>query len=154
VRQADAPELDPQTGGFLEEHLRLHGYLEGVEAAVSATQPKEAPVSSLASTLGQLGPFLQAHFAREEEEEGLFDRIQATWPHAARACERLQGEHRVLLARLERLRAEAEAGSASEQALSTLLDGVRSFLKDLRRHEALENELLTGSLDDAMAAQD
>jgi hypothetical protein len=60
----------------------------------------------------------------------------------------------VLLARLERLQAEGKAGSVSEGALSTLLDGVRSFLKDLGRHEALENELMTGSLDDSVAAQD
>ena len=153
MRQADAPELESHTDGILEEHRRLHGYLEEVEAALSATQPKEAVTSSLASALGQLGPFVQAHFAREEEER-LFDRIQERWPHAAGACERLRGEHRVLLARLERLRAEAEAGSIDERALSTLVDGARSLLKDLRRHEALENELLTASLDDAMAAQD
>jgi iron-sulfur cluster repair protein YtfE (RIC family) len=138
--------------GFLEEHRRLHGYLEAVEAALSASAP-EAAVSGLVSTLGQLGPALQAHFAREEEE-GLFDGIQEAWPHAARACDRLRGEHPVLLARLERLQAEGKAGSVSEGALSTLLDGVRSFLKDLGRHEALENELMTGSLDDSVAAQD
>lgn len=151
--QADASEFDPQTDGFLEEHRRLHGYLEKVEAVLSATAPPEAALSSLAFALGRLAASLQAHFPREEAE-GLFDRIQATWPHAARACERLQGEHGVLLARLERLRADVEAGPASEGALSTLFDGVRSFLTDVRRHEALENELIIGSLDDAMAAQD
>ena len=153
MRQADAPEFDPRTDGFLEEHRRLHAYLEKVEAALSATGPPETAVLTLASTLGQLAPSLQAHFAREEEE-GLFDRIQVTWPHAAQACERLRGEHGVLLARLERLRAAGEAGSATEGALSTLVDGVRSLLEDLRRHEALENELMTSSMDDAMAAQD
>lgn len=152
MRQTDAAV--PQADGFLEEHRRLRGHLEKVNAAVSATRPPEAAaVPGLASTLGELAPFLRAHFAREEEE-GLFDRVQAIWPHAAHACERLRGEHRVLLARLERLRAESEAGSVTEEALSTLRAGVRSLLKDLVCHEELENELICSSLDDAMAAQD
>ena len=156
MRQTDAPKLVPQADGILEEHRQLHGYLEKVEAALSATQPPEAAVvraAGLASSLGELVPFLRAHFEREEEE-GLFDRIQAIWPHAAHACERLQGEHRVLLARLERLRAESEAGSVTGEALGVVVAGVRSLLKDLTRHEELENELICGSLDDAMAAQD
>jgi len=156
VRQTDVPELIHQAEGILDEHRRLHAYLERVEAALVFPRPARAAadwLAGLASSLGELGPFLRAHFGREEEE-GLFDRIQATWPHAARACERLQGEHRILLARLERLQAESEARSLAEEALDALVAGVRSLLKDLARHEELENELLCGSLDDAMAAQD
>ena len=156
VRQTDVPELIHQAEGILEEHRRLHAYLERVDTAVSAPRPPRAAtdwLAGLASSLGELGPFLRAHFAREEQE-GFFERIQATWPHAARACERLQSEHGVLLARHERLQAESEARSLTEEALDALVAGVRSLLKDLARHEELENELLCGSLDDAMAAQD
>jgi len=154
VRQADAPDLAPPGDGIVEEHRRLHVCLEKVEAALSAARPPEAAaVARLASTLAELAPFLRAHFAREEEE-GFFDRVQATWPHAAGTCERLVGEHRTLLARLERLQDESGAGLATEEAVSTLMAGARTLLKDLVRHEELENELIVGALDDAMAAQD
>jgi iron-sulfur cluster repair protein YtfE (RIC family) len=156
VRQTDAPGIAPQVHGILEEHTRLRGYLDVVEAALCAPRTSETAVAwlgALATALGDLAPFLRAHFAREEEE-GLFDRIQATWPHAAHACERLQREHGGLLAKLERLRAESEAGGLAEEASFALAAGVRSLLKDLARHEELENELLCGSLDDAVAAQD
>src|SRR3989304_3495459 len=55
VRQTDAPKLVPQADGILEEHRQLHGYLEKVEAALSATQPPEAAAvraAGLAPTLG------------------------------------------------------------------------------------------------------
>ncbi len=155
MRQTDAREAVPQAEGILEEHRQLHSYLERVEAALSAPPPEAAAVwlAGLASSLSALAPFLRAHF-RKEEEEGLFDQIQATWPHAAHTCDRLLGEHPVLLVRLAGLRAESEAGPLTEEALDALVSGVRSLLKDLSRHEEVENELLYGSLDDAMAAQD
>jgi iron-sulfur cluster repair protein YtfE (RIC family) len=152
VPQTHASDLVPPAGGIADEHRRLHVCLEEVKAALSAT-PGAAAVAGLASTLAELGPFLRAHFANEEAE-GLFDRIQAAWPHAAAACERLRGEHSSLVARLERLQAETERGSASAESLSRLRDEARSLVKDLGRHEELENELITGALDDAMAAQD
>jgi hemerythrin-like domain-containing protein len=154
VRQADAPDLASQADGIVEEHRRLHVHLEKVEAALPAAGPPEAAaVARLASALAELAPFLRDHFAREEKE-GLFERVQATWPHAAGACESLEGEHRTLLAGLERLQAESAAAPATEEAVSTLMAGARSLLKDLARHEEVENELIVGSLDDAMAAQD
>jgi iron-sulfur cluster repair protein YtfE (RIC family) len=152
VRQADAPDLAPPENGIVEEHRRLHVCLEKVEAALSVA-PEAAALAGLASALAELAPFLCAHFAREEKE-GLFDRVQEAWPHAAGACERLVGEHRTLLARLERLQDESGAGLATEKAFSTLMAGARALVKDLVRHEELENELIVGALDDAMAAQD
>jgi iron-sulfur cluster repair protein YtfE (RIC family) len=154
MRQGDVPELASQAQGILEEHRQLHAYLETVEAVLSdLRRPEAAALAGLTSSLEKLVPLLRAHFAREEEE-GLFDRVQATWPHAAHACERLQGEHRALLARLERLWTESEAKPVAADALGALVAEVRSLLKDLARHEELENQLICGSLDDAMAAQD
>lgn len=156
MRQTDAPGVVPQAEGILEEHRQLHGYLERVEAALSAPRPPEAAavwLAGLAASLWELAPFLRAHFGREEEE-GLFDQIQAAWPHTARVCDRLRSEHAVLLARLAGLRAESEAGPLTEEALGVLVSGVRSLSKDLSRHEELENELLCRSLDDSVAAQD
>jgi hemerythrin-like domain-containing protein len=154
VRLTDAPDLVPPADGIVDEHRRLHVHLDAVEAALSGAGPPEAaPVAGLASALAELAPFLRAHFAREEEE-GLFDRVLAAWPHAAAACECLLDEHTALVARLERLRAEAEEGPATGESLATLRARARSFLEDLGRHEELENELIVGALDDAMAAQD
>lgn len=131
VRQTVAPEVVPQAEGILEEHRQLHGYLERVEAALSAPPTPEAAavwLADLAFSLSELAPFLRAHFGREEEE-GLFDRIQATWPHAAHICDRLLSEHPVLLARLAGLRAESEPGPLTEEALGALVSGVRSLLR-------------------------
>lgn len=156
MRQTVSPEVVPQAERTLEEHRQLHGYLERVEVALSAPRPPEIAavwLAGLTSSLSELAPFLRAHFGREEEG-GLFDQIQATWPHAAHTCDRLLSEHPALLVRLAALRAESEAGPLTEEALDGLVSGVRSLLKDLSRHEELENELLYGSLDDAMAAQD
>lgn len=154
MRQADAPDVAPPADGIVEEHRQLHVQIEKVEAALSAAgAPGAATVAGLVSTLAELAPFLRGHFAREEEE-GLFDRVQATWPQAAGTCERLAGEHRTLLARLGRLLDEGGSGPAKEEEASSLMAGVRSLLEDLVRHEELENELIVGALDDAMAAQD
>ena len=150
----DAPDLVPPTGGILDEHRQLHAHLARVEVALSAAGSQEkVALAALASVLAELAPLLRAHFAREEEE-GLFDRIQTAWPHAAAACERLLDEHKTLLARLERLRTDVEKGSATEVSLESLRTEARSLLKDLEHHEETENELIVGSLDDAVAAQD
>jgi len=154
------PEIRPQriaqAQEILDEHKRLHGYLEKIEAALSAPPRPEAVgawLASLASSLQELLPLLRAHFAREDEG-GLFEEIEAAWPNAARVCERLRGEHEGLLARFGRLRAETEVAPADEEALQALVARARSLSRDLTRHEEAENELLFRSLDDAVAAQD
>lgn len=145
-----------QAERVLEEHRMLHGHLDGLEAALSATPTLEAAASflaPLASRLQDLLPLLKAHFA-SEEEGGLFEEIEEAWPQAARVCARLRDEHGTLLARFERLRAETEAAPSGEGALQALVAHARSLLKDLAHHEEAENELLFRSLDDAVAAQD
>jgi iron-sulfur cluster repair protein YtfE (RIC family) len=151
MRPSDASEIVFRADRILEEHRQLHGHLRAVEAALSGLGPPG--LAGLASSLADLAPFLEDHF-ETEEQEGLFETIQTTWPQATRACERLRGEHRTLLTRLEELRVVSAGPAVSEQALGALAAGTRSLLKDLARHEELENELLAGSLDDAVAAQD
>lgn len=145
-----------QAQKVLEEHKVLHGYLDKMEAALSALPPPGETSSwlgGLASLLQDLLPLLKAHFALEEDG-GFFEEIEEAWPHTARACARLREEHGTLLERFERLRAETEAGPSGEEALQALVAHARSLLKDLAHHEETENDLLFRSLDDAVAAQD
>ena len=156
MQQTDAPGLVPQAKRILEEHRQLQERLEKIRSALSAPRESERAavwLSDLAACLRELLPFLRAHFD-QEEEGGLFERIQEVWPHAARACTRLQGEHGALLARLESLGAECEKAPLAEEELLSLAVRVRSLSADLASHEGRENELLCGSLDDAVAAQD
>lgn len=156
MSQTPTPRLIPQAEGVLEDHRRLHGHLEKIDAALCSLPPPEtaaAWLADLASALRELLTLLQAHFAREEEG-GFFERIQVAWPHTARACTRLQSEHGTLLARFQRLQAETEAGPLTGEALPVFVARAQSLSKDLARHEELENELLFRSLDDAIAAQD
>jgi iron-sulfur cluster repair protein YtfE (RIC family) len=154
--QTSTPRLTPQAEAVLEDHRRLHGHLERIDAALCSPPPPEAAAgwfAALATALRELLPLLQARFEREEEG-GFFERIQVAWPHTARACARLQGEHGTLLARFQRLQADAEAGPLAAEAFPVFVGRARSLSKDLSRHEELENELLFRSLDDAIAAQD
>jgi hypothetical protein len=140
----------------LEEHKELHSRLERIEAALAARPPSEDSAGWLAALVSQLQdvlPLLQAHFAYEEDA-GLFERIVETWPETSRACARLRGEHGALLARFDRLRADATTGPTDEGALRRLTAEGRSLLGSLAHHEESENELLLRSIDDAVAAQD
>jgi uncharacterized membrane protein YccC len=130
--------------------------LERVEAALAARPPSEvsrAWLAGLASQLQDLLPPLRAHFAYEEDA-GLFERIEETWPETARACAHIRGEHGELLSRFERLRVDATAGPADEDTLRRLVAEGRALLRSLAHHEESENELLLRSIDDAVAAQD
>lgn len=142
-------------GSTLEEHRSLHAALERLRLALVSRPPWQPAVfwAPIASQLADLLRRLEAHFVAEEEG-GLFEQIRQTAPDSSGACARLLAEHGALLHRLERLRAEAEAGPADAAALAAWREGLFALLADLNGHEERENELLLYSLDGVVGAPD
>ena len=138
---------------IVEEHKRLHGFVARLESFDWRAAPPSDGVAELAACLHELVPLLEAHFV-SEEQGGLFEEIQEAWPNSAHQCAHLRAEHGGLLARFERLRVEAESGTASAHVLADLVARTRAVCRDLARHEDAENELLCRALDDAVAGQD
>jgi Hemerythrin HHE cation binding domain len=138
---------DARTRAILEEHERLRELTRAIEQLLSQP-PSEAGAPSwladLATRVKELLPRIEAHFA-DEEMTGFFEAIQRARPEAARTCATLIGEHRAFVARLDRLRADAESQPSDGGTLGALADRGRELLRDLARHESTERELAGGS---------
>ena len=133
-----------------DEHLTLRSLLTQVESAFSRSAPRAGcGPDVVAARLDTLRGPLGAHFD-EEERARLFEEIEERAPDQATACARLRGEHAALLYRLDSLR----RASLEERRGETWGREVRSFLADLRGHEARETELLTRTLDGSIGAGD
>jgi Hemerythrin HHE cation binding domain len=140
---------------ILEAHRKLHGLISRIEAALADPHPQFRPswITALGRSFQTLHPVLEAHFAREEET-GLLAPFEGFRPESAQACERLMGEHRTLLRRIDEIQAELASGHTDEDALAALRADARALVADLRRHEKREGDLLSLSLEGGAAAPD
>jgi Hemerythrin HHE cation binding domain len=133
-----------------EDHRALRAVVSEIQFALAPGRARRATGPDVvAARLDQLRGRLGAHFD-EEERAGLFQQIAELAPEQAHACIRLRGEHVLLLARLDELRA-ARPEARRSAAWAT---GVRALLDTLDGHEARENEILTRVLDGSVEAQD
>jgi hypothetical protein len=132
------------------DHRALHAVVAEIQAALHTGSARRATGPDVAAArLDHLRGRLRAHFD-EEERAGLFEQIAELAPEQAHACARLRGEHVLLLARLDELRA---AGPEARRSAAWGA-GVRDLLDNLSGHEARENEILTRVLDGSVQAQD
>jgi hypothetical protein len=133
-----------------EDHRALRAVVVEIQAALDVGSERRATGPDVAAARRDtLRGRLNAHFD-EEERAGLFQQIAELAPEQAHACARLRGEHVLLLARLDELRAARPEARRSP----AWGGGVRALLDELDGHEARENEILTRVLDGSVEAQD
>ncbi len=141
----------------LEEHRRLFGFVAELERHVER-EARGADARSwaaeLSSYLSELHGSLSTHFAFEESSQ-FWDELALLFPYAARRISRLVSEHDQLLSTLSSLVLLArEAGARAESGLAPLKGRVQEFVKQLRRHEAEEDELIQSLYSDDLGIGD
>jgi len=92
-----------------------------------------------AALLDELRELLSRHFAGEEGDDGLHEVVGEGASHRLTNIQQLFDEHRLLLARLDEVR--AEAGAALAGPVRRVHDGITWLAETLRRHEKQEEAL-------------
>lgn len=120
---------------LLREHRKLMTLVRELsELAGDRPADPEAWLETVRGLLGTLRPALSEHF--QEEEHGPFARdFPSDFPHLAGRLDEILGQHGGLLSAVDAMMDGSLGAEASRGAL-------RSFVEDLRRHEAAENDLL------------
>jgi hypothetical protein len=93
------------------------------------------------AAVGTLLQSLEGHIAEEERQDGLFDWLLALLPGAKERVDGLWDDHERLVTDM-RLLAEL----AGDEARGDFSSALSEFAKHLRRHERLENALVTEAL--------
>lgn len=97
---------------------------------------------------------VRAHLAdqfRFEEEDGYLHAVRKREPRLERAAEQLAEEHRGLMRGLDAL-LEAAAGAPALE--DQLREGIRQWVKDVRKHEAREDDLVQGAFTQDLGTED
>ena len=123
-----------------EEHLEIRSLLERLQ---TMTDPY-----MMLLVLKDLREKLEAHFGREEGEEGLHAVIEHHAPQHRQTAEELIREHAFLLAEMRRLIKECNALLSGP--LAQLKTNTGRFIERMQAHDVAESEILTDSLLDAM----
>jgi len=121
-----------------EEHRALSELVGRLE---HTTDPKV-----LLPLLTELRRLLGVHFAREEADDGLYEMVGGVAPHLLSAVQRLFAEHREMAASLDDLLASTR--ELCDGPLASVLAAVGDLAGRLHRHEAKENELVSGAFYD------
>lgn len=121
-----------------DEHRAL-GELLG--RLVHTTDP-----NALVPQLTELRRLLGVHFAREEADDGLYEIVGEVAPHLLSGVQRLFDEHRELAASVDELLATTRELCGGP--LAEILAAVGGLAGRLHRHEAKENELVSGAFYD------
>jgi len=125
---------------LLSEHRRLHHLLRDARRALAADGVRMSP-TECAKVLCRVRDELRSHFA-EEEEGGCLAEAVSRCPALSTEARTIEAQHPALLLRLERLLARvAECDSSAQCRVETLL-AFDDLLRELRAHEAAENNVL------------
>ena len=97
-------------------------------------------LDELSSLLGEARSLLQAHYTREEFDDGLFDSLEAHSEEAGDELQALKDEHQVILCAVDRLldRSEKESG---EVVAAAILGEAQSLADKIHGHERKETQL-------------
>ena len=131
-----ASTLPAAAADIAAEHRELRARLAGL---VGTT---DVPV--LIRELAALRPLLAAHFAREEEADGLYAAVEGAAPHLLPALDALLGDHAALLAEADA--AHDAAVACWHGPVADLLHLVARLAAHLATHEEGEEAVLTESL--------
>lgn len=99
-----------------------------------------ADLGQLLVHLAEFRAVLAVHFSREEADDGFYDMVKSMSPRLLGAVDRLEHEHALILAEVDRLSDLARqclAGPVAE-----VLARARALGNRLRRHEAAEDRIL------------
>lgn len=136
----DDSECRSYVNHLLLEHRRLHGLLRDARRALAADGLRKSP-TECADVLRRVRDELKSHFA-EEEGGGCLAEAVSRCPALSAEVQTIEAQHPALLLRLERLLAEvAECDSSAQCRVETLL-AFDDLLRELRAHEAAENNIL------------
>lgn len=131
----------------LEEHREIHFYLDQIARTLDSLRSGLSdvePMRRLAAQLEGLRERLAEHH-QSEEEDGLFQAIQAILPDCGVEIRRLVNQHQKLMEILEMARIHAQHGDTMEA------DGLRvdlqAFIEDFRQHEMEEDRLLRQAIE-------
>jgi hypothetical protein len=136
----------------VEDHRRAHAVLhEDLHRLEDVAHPTARHDAALLRVrLGITQAHLVEHF-RFEEHNGYMDAVRKREPRLERTVELLADEHRQLAQSLAELIEEAEAATGVGDALR---DGIRGWVQRVRRHEALENDVVQDAFTLDIGAED
>ena len=128
----------------LDEHRSIRASAEGLRAHLRAPSAaaRAAWLDRLGDDLEALAGLLRPHFAREEDDGGMFAVIETARPESARECARLRAQHAGLLEGLAAVERKVRARRHDARSIEGLRTAIRALLSDLSHHEASENALL------------
>lgn len=131
---------DPR--GVLDQHVQIFANLVQMSDSVKWLEPSNPdPVmfDRVTSQLGSLRQILRGHFVAEENGK-LHSRLLEILPDAGRELDRLNHDHRIILATLEA--AQERANRCSPLHIERLRDDIEVALEALFAHEAVEDQLM------------
>ncbi len=137
----DNRPLDParKSGSSSSEFFHDHHALNEIMRRMLGTRE----LNLLIPLLHELNRALEEHFAREEENDGLYQVVRDAAPQHLEQVQKLLDEHGGFLATVKSLEEKAKA-SIDPQA--EIFSEVALLCQDLEVHEAMENDILTEAL--------
>ncbi len=133
---------------LLQAHRNLMKDLQDLDRTAGPRSRKG--IAALQAGLDQVAAHLTEHF-RFEEKNGYMDAVLLREPHRERVIAGLRDEHQALARGLEALRAEAGARKTLDAAFRAR---VRSWVGEVRAHEARENGLVQDVFNQDIGAED
>ena len=127
---------DHPVAGIEEDHSSVRDHIEEIAAARTC--------AALVAALDGLPAELEAHFAREESDEGYFADIGQRRPAVSPQLQAFRDEHRAMLEQLEGVCGQlADRGEgADEEIPPPIHDAVTQWLEKLRGHELEESRII------------
>jgi hypothetical protein len=142
-------DLHPTTFESVQQaHLLLMENLRQLEEIVRAGT--ETNMQALRSLLSTTYSHVCEHF-RLEEKEGFTDETLRRQPRLLRIAEELFEEHRDMRQKLDSLHGEANMASRLNFELRNM---ILAWIKQIRRHEIRENDLIQDAMDSDIGTQD
>jgi ElaB/YqjD/DUF883 family membrane-anchored ribosome-binding protein len=129
-------------------HVRLLDRLQELDDAASASS-REA-MEELRTRLEATLEHIAEHFLFEERN-GYMDAVREREPRLERTIQHLADEHGHLTRGLDSLIAEAGAAPTLDEAFRAK---VRAWIRQVRQHEARENEVVQDAFGSDIAAED
>jgi hypothetical protein len=143
---------EPKSGNVfeqaLEEHRELREKLAGLRGVLDQPRPEaggqaaQSWAAGLSSRLVELHAMLTGHF-REEEEQGVLDKLAQKHPGSARQIIALKGQHQQVLDGIRELTAATlDYSAGTETADPRLRKRLGKLLDSIDSHEHVETDLI------------
>jgi iron-sulfur cluster repair protein YtfE (RIC family) len=125
---------------LLSEHRRLHHLLRDARRALAVSGVRKSPAECV-EVLGRVRDELRSHFA-DEEEGGCLAEAVSRCPSLSAETRAIEAQHPALLMRLDTLIDRISRCDASTECRIETVRDFDDLLRELRSHEAAENNIL------------